>query len=128
MTSSYPSSYPSWCLNQNFQGNGNVNYAGNDNNPLWNTGKKEVFQFSYIDKSNKPQTVWFRNLQLLLQRHPVVRLHVRNKEKKSNSATYLIKSFTRYDNYYSLQVQFIESTSNEIYVGQLDTELEFYYY
>jgi hypothetical protein len=122
------STYPSWKLNNNFKEGGHFNYAGKDENPLWNTGKKEFLNLSIIDLSSKPQTIWFRNLQLMLQRNPVVRLHIRNKDKKLNSATYLIKSLTRSDTHFSIQLQFVESTSTDSEMGPLDTICEFYYY
>ena len=125
-------SFPTWAINNNTSVSGNVSYSQTDNNPLWNTDKKESFTFHFIDKSNTPQTLWFRNLSLLLKNSSVVKLHVTsnhlNQDGSKNTATYLIKSFTQNNTTYTMNVQFFESTSSSLSIGPLDSLLQFYYY
>ena len=125
-------SFPTWTINNNTSVSGNVSYSQTDNNALWNTDKKESFTFHFIDKSNTPQTLWFRNLSLLLKNSSVVKLHVTsnhlNQDGSKNTATYLIKSFTQNNTTYTMNVQFFESTSSSLSIGPLDSILQFYYY
>lgn len=125
-------SFPTWAINNNTSVFGNVSYSQTDNNALWNTDKKEFFTFHFIDKSNTPQTLWFRNLSLLLKNSSVVKLHVSsnhlNQDGSKNTATYLIKSFTQNNTTYTMTVQFFESTSSSLSIGPLDSLLQFYYY
>lgn len=125
-------SFPTWAINNNISVSGNVSYSQTDNNALWNTDKKESFTFHFIDKSNTPQTLWFRNLSLLLKNSSVVKLHVTsnhlNQDGSKNTATYLIKSFTQNNITYTMTVQFFESTSSSLSIGPLDSLLQFYYY
>ena len=125
-------SFPTWAINNNTSVSGNVSYSQTDNNALWNTDKKESFTFHFIDKSNTPQTLWFRNLSLLLKNSSVVKLHVTsnhlNQDGSKNTATYLIKSFTQNNTTYTMNVQFFESTSSSLSIGPLDSLLQFYYY
>ncbi len=125
-------SFPVWAINNNTSVSGNVSYSQTDTNALWNTDKKESFTFHFIDKSNTPQTLWFRNLSLLLKKSSMVKLHVTskcsNKDGSANTATYLIKSFTQNNTTYTMTVQFFESTSSSLSMGPLDSLLQFYYY
>ncbi len=125
-------SFPIWAINNNTSVSGNVSYSQTDTNALWNTDKKESFTFHFIDKSNTPQTLWFRNLSLLLKKSSIIKLHVTsnhlNQDGSKNTATYLIKSFTQNNTTYTMNVQFFESTSSSLSMGPLDSLLQFYYY